>query len=316
MQIFSKHRKKLEPKRRFGGLDFRNKVKAASNYKRVFNPTSGFSLSLRSASKAGMITKAIGVGVILLIGYVAYSSTFSITDIRVTGNHQISEQQIQEILDSEGNTQQILFKKNNFFFMTQGRVNKMLTSNIPTIKEVVSFKRSWPNKAVVEIREHTPGFVIESDNNSFLVDDEGMVVGQVDDPKNLLVVHDQLVENFVRGDTLPNQKFAPFILSMNKMWGTKINTAIESVSFPGKSSNDVQFVTTAGYTVLFDSTRAVSVQLSSLAVILNKQIGAAQVPNLAYVDLRLSKWAYYCFKASPCQQKEQPETAGAVNEQQ
>ncbi|MBX4191573.1 MAG: FtsQ-type POTRA domain-containing protein [Candidatus Doudnabacteria bacterium] len=314
MQIFSKHRKKLEPSRRFGGIDFRNKVKSASNYKRVFSQAGSLSLALTSGTKIAKISKAIGIAVILLTGYLGFSSTFSITNIKITGNHQIPESEIRQVLSEYGNSR-LLFKKNHFFLMTQSRVNKVLTTGLPGIKEVIGYKRIWPNKAEVEVKEFVPGFVIESDGNLFLVDDEGVVIGETLDPGKLMIVRDQQVENFVRGETLPNRKIAPFILSMKKAWPAKINTGIETIWFAGKNSNDVHFTTTAGYIVLFDSTRPVSVQLSSLAVILSKQIGSSQIPNLAYVDLRLSKWAYYCFKESPCQQKEQPETSGAINEQ-
>ena len=152
--------------------------------------------------------------------------------------------------------------------------------------------------------------MIESNGNYFLVNDEGSVVSQIESPQKLLVVHDQLVENFVRGETLPNQKLAPFILSMNKSWSSKMSVGIDSVKFPGKSSNDVQFLTKAGWAVFFDTARPVSVQLASLAVILSKQIGQAKLAQLAYIDLRISKWAYYCFKESACEQKEQPVITG------
>ncbi len=311
MKIFSKHRRKIEPKRRFGSMEFRNKIKEASNYKRAFNPTSGFSLNIFPGNNRALkMAKILGVASILLIGYYLFiSPTFLITNITVKGNHQVSAQQIEEVIRAN-DSRLFMIKKNNFFIMSKGRVNKAITTQIPTVKEVINYNRSLPNRLTIEIVEHTPGFVIESGGNYFLVDDEGIVVNQIYDPEKLLIAHDQLVENFVRGETLSNQKLATFILSMNKSWSSKINVGIDSVKFPGKSSNDVQFVTKAGWTVLFDSARPVSVQLSSLAVMLTKQITQAQQVNLAYIDLRLSKWAYYCFKESPCQQKEQPQTSG------
>jgi hypothetical protein len=99
---------------------------------------------------------------------------------------------------------------------------------------------------------------------------------------------------------------------MSKSWNTKINTPIVSAKFPGKSSSEAQFVTAMGWDVIFDTGRPVSVQLADLAVILSKQINPTELPNLAYIDLRLAKWAYYCFKASPCEQKEKPAEAGTT----
>ncbi len=301
----------MEPRRRFGGLEFRRKIKEASNYKRAFNPTLGFSLKIfsRSSGTARAI-KIVGIALVLIVAYYfTISSTLVITDVTIKGNRQVSTQEIQNVLNSN-DSRFFLIKKNNFFLMTRGRVSELLTTAIPTIKGIVSFNRTWPNKLSIEIVEHTPGFVIESNGSYFLVNDAGVVVSQIESPQKLLIAHDQLVENFSRGENLPNQKLAPFVLSMNKSWSSKMTEGIESVKFPGKSSTDVQFITKAGWSVFFDTTRPVSVQLSSLAVILSKEIGQPKLPKLVYIDLRISKWAYYCLKESSCQQKIQPAITG------
>ncbi len=281
----------MEPKRRFGSLEFRSKVKAAGNYKRMFNPSGGFSLKIIPSTIFGKTLRIVGVGILLVVLYfTVISNKFTISQVSVNGNQQVSNQQIENLV-----------LKKNIFFLSKGRANKILTDNVPTIKEIISYNRSWPNKVEIEIVEHIPGFVILSNNHYFLVDDQGIVVEQVEDTKNLLVVEDQLVESFSRGEILPSQKLATFILSMSKSWPTKINTGLSGAKFPGKSSNEVQFVTTTGWAVLFDTTRSVSTQLSDLSVILSKQIKSSELANLAYIDLRLSKWVYYCFKATPCQ---------------
>ncbi len=311
MKIFSKHRK-IEPKRRFGGMEFRNKIKAAGNYKRAFSPTGNLSISFLPHGGIYVRTLKVLSFVLLLAGvyYFVIAPNLQITEITIKGNAQVSAQQIKDILETNGNSRLLLIKKNNFFLMSRGRVNQLLTDSIPTIKEVVHYDRSWPNKALIEVVEHTPGFVILSNNNYFLIDDEGMVVEQIEDPNKWLVVEDQLTESFAQGEALPNPRLASFIISMSKMWNSKISTPIKLMKFPGKSSNEVQIVTEMGWAVMFDTTRPVSVQLDDLVVIITKQIKSSELPNLAYIDLRLSKWAYYCFKASPCEQRERPTEAG------
>jgi hypothetical protein len=315
MKIFSKHRRKVEPRIRFGGLEFRTKIKDAANYKRMFNPANGFSIKIFSDNKFGRIAKISSAAVVLFLFYFFIgSSSFSITEITIRGNSEVAMDQIQNIIASDGNSRLFFIKKNNFIMMTKGRIEKLLTTSIPRIKAVVNYDRTWPNKVSIEIAEHTPGFIILSNGNYFLVDDEGIVIEQVFEPKDFLVVEDQLVESFARGERLPNQKLTPFILSMKKSWMTKMNSPIVLVKFPGKSSTEVQFVTQSGWSVLFDTQRSVSVQLSDLTVILSKQIKPQDLANLAYIDLRLNKWAYYCFKESPCEQKEIPTEAGATTE--
>jgi len=146
-----------------------------------------------------------------------------------------------------------------------------------------------------------------------LIDDEGIVVNQIDSssaPKNMLIVEDQLTEDFASGEILHNAKLAAFVLSMSKQWDSKINTPVSLVKFPGKESSEVQFVTKEGWAVFFDTTRPVASELKDLVVLLNIQIAAKDRGNLAYIDLRLDKWAYYCFKAAACSQQPQPDAAG------
>lgn len=314
MKIFSSHRKKLAASRRFGGREFRDKVKSAAGYKRAFRLIdSGFKARRFWALTGSKMSRTLALFLVLIIAYFfVFSSRLTISEIEISGNNQVSSQQIKDLISLTGNSRVFLIRKNNFLLMSRGNVNKILTSGIPTIKEVVKADRTWPNKINLEVRERTPGFVIESSGKYFLVDDEGTVVSVLADPGKFLVVLDQLTESFELAEILSNQKLAPFILSMSRQWGSKISTPLVSIKFPGKSSNEAQFVTAQGWGVMFDTSRPVASQLSDLAVLLNRQIPTIYQPRLAYIDLRLGSRAYYCFKESPCQQK--PLEAGTSTE--
>ena len=313
MNIVSPYRRKLEPKRRFGGRSFRNNIRAAANYKRAFDPNPR-TLFNKTLAKLGLASKFwrtfAAIIIIVLVYYFCISSRFVVANVSVAGNVQVSTQEIQSAIDQAGHSRLFLVKKNNFFVMTEGRVNKLLTKAFPMIK-VASTKRVWPDQIQIQIKERVPGFVIESNGKYFLVDEEGTVVSQVENSQNRLLVQDQLTEAFASGEILHNSKLSTFVLSMNRAWPTKVGIAISSVKFPGKESTDVQFVTIEGWSVMFDTTRPVVNQLNDLAVLLNKQIAARDRPRLEYIDLRLSKWAYYCFKATPCSQTAAQDTAGA-----
>lgn len=299
MRIFSSHRKKLEPKRRFGSREFKDKIKSAQNYKRVFNI--GF-LGLRSK-----FWRYIGLILFIFIFYyLCISSRFVVTQASVTGNVQVSTQQIQDAISQASNSRIFLIKKTNFIFMTQGWVNQIITQALPTIKEITNYSRTWPNQIKFNVVERVPGFVIQSNNQYFLVDEDGVVISQVTDPQKMLLVVDRVAENFALGEALPNAKLAAFVVSLKKQWPSKISTPIASVKFPGKASSEVQFVSSEGWSVMFDTGRSAVAQLNSLAVLLNKTIAPKDRSRLAYIDLRLSKWAYYCFNATPCSQMAQP----------
>ncbi len=308
MRIFSTHRRKLEPSRRFGGRAFQDKVKNAANYKRVFtfNPTKWYHGLGGWFSARGALWRTMAVlAALAVIYFMFFSRSLSVSAITVTDNHAVSAESIEAALRQSGSSRFLLLRKDNFFLMTEGRVNAVLTKNVPEIKHVET-SRAWPNKIRIKVTERNPGFVILSAGNYFLVDDEGTVVKPVDAPGNFLVAEDQLLENFAQGETL-NTKLAPFVTTMAKLWPAKVSTAIARAKFPGKAGSDVEFATVSGWSVLFSVDRPARDQLDSLVLLLNRQISARDQERLAYIDLRLSKWAYYCLKASPCQSQEQPE---------
>lgn len=309
MRIFSSHRKKLEPRRRFGTRNFRNKIKLAANYKRAFNVSPTF---FKSWKFWKFFSSAI---IVVLFYFLVISSSLLITNISVEGNLTVPTQTIVDAVNQTGSNRLFLIKKNNYFLMTQGRVNAMATRAIPEIKYITS-RRIWPNRIELAIHERTLGFVIQSANQYFLVDDEGTIVKQIDPlalPKNLLVAQDQLTETFASGESL-NAKLAPFVLSIAKLWPTKITTPITLVKFPGKASAEAEFVSGDGWSVFFDTSRPATIQLANLSAILNKVVSAKDRGKLAYIDLRLTTWAYYCFRATPCSQTPQQEMAGATTD--
>ena len=314
MKIFSKHRRKLEPQRRFGTRDFQSKVQKAQNYKRVFRaPASGwlekFWRRIGLGSKWWRRLGLLAVAVILY--FLIISPEFVITEYQISGNSQVSTQSILDVLRHAGESRWFLIKEADYFLMTRGRVNALLTSQLPTIKEITNYRRIWPRGAAITVKERTPGFVIKSSDKYFLIDEDGVVVKHLDAPGDLIVAEDSVVEDFGTGETLPNHKMAPFIVSMVRAWPGKISVGLSGVVFPGKSADVIQFNSAEGWSVSFDLDRPVNSQLANLNLLLTKQIPAGERPNLAYIDLRSSKWAYYCFKGAACQQQPAQEDQAA-----
>src|SRR5437868_4920324 len=113
--IFSTHRKKMEPRRRYGSRTFRDKIKTAASYKRIFNPDRGFKFlpSSNRALRAGIFAAVIVV--LVAVYYLTISSAFLVTNITIKGNRQVSTGQILDVLDTDSNSRLFLMKKNNYF---------------------------------------------------------------------------------------------------------------------------------------------------------------------------------------------------------
>lgn len=304
MKIFSPHRRKLEAKRRYGSADFKNKVKSAQNYRRLLNSTSKL-IPLKY--------KILALGILsVLIYFLAISPYFVVTKVNVGGNIQLSSEQIQNTL-VQGTPKKLgLIPSNHFWFLSKNSSEKKLIVEFPTIKRVTKYKRQWPNKIEIEILERNPGFVIVVNNRSYLIDDEGMVVKELFEPLQLPKVINQVSDDVKVGEIFNNSKLVGFIMSGSRQWPNKISSKFTEIRIPGIASTQVQFVSTEGWSVFFDINRSAESQLSSLLLIINNQINPKDRLNLAYIDLRFEKSAYYCFKNSPCEQQPQTKEVGEV----
>src|SRR3989344_6874427 len=111
MKIFSSHRRRLEPKRRFGTRQFQDKIRQAGNYKRTF--------SLGAVNWSLQFWRNLGIGIFAILFYfLVISSYFVIADIKVSGNQQISTESIQNTFASAGASRYFFIKKNNYFLMS------------------------------------------------------------------------------------------------------------------------------------------------------------------------------------------------------
>lgn len=318
--IFGRKDKKLDPRRRFGSREFRAKVKSVQQHRRPFI---GSRQSLRSRlfkliefnRKVWIVLLIIAFMVIFY--YLVISSHFLVTDITVSGQEQISEQQIKESLSQASQSRLFLIPKNHLLLMTKARVNKLVTESIPLIKEVGSAKRGWPNKIEISVSERKSGFVFVVKDRNFLVDEEGIVIKELIEPEeeNLPRVIDQADEDVVVGEILSNPKLVVFIISMSRSWPKKINSEITTISVGSKITNEVEFESQEGWAVFFDVNRSVISQLANLALILSRRIPISERGRLAYIDLRLEKWVYYCFDDTPCSSEPQQNTEGETSEE-
>jgi cell division septal protein FtsQ len=310
MKIFSPHRRKKEAaSRRFGGREFQNKIKQAQGYKRVFDPRTKGAIA-KVLHWLRLDSLPVQIAVVIVVGLFTYffciSPYFMVTEIAVAGTERVSSDSVRETLrkNMEGNW--LVIPKSHFLLLSKSRAEGQLTGELPLIKEVVGFRRVWPNKIEVEVVERRPGFAFIVDGKNYLVDEEGVVVRELPDTAGFIAITDQVSEPVQIGERLNNAKLVGFILSVIKAWPSKLNSQIKEAKVPGKAATQIQFVSQEGWGVFFDIARPAEAQLSSLSLILNRQIPAQKRLSLAYVDLRFDKWAYYCYKDAPCQAQQQP----------
>jgi cell division septal protein FtsQ len=314
LKIFSKHRKKLDAHRRYGGREFKEKLNVAKNHKRSLNGnTKPFNLNFfgrTGFTKVGTISGLALVGTIFY--FLALSPYFLVTNVSVSGNKLVTTDEIASFIKNLQGRRFLLVPQNSFFLVSQARIQAQASRALPMLREV-KVDRHWPDKVSIRVTERTPAMVIVSRDKNFLIDDQGFAIKELVGPTNEFKLIDQVNDDMRVGQTIEG-KLIPFILSMQKTWPTKLNVAIALAKVPGKAAAEVEFVSSEGWSVFFSTDRPVSNQVANLATLINKQISANDRDKLAYIDLRLAKRAFFCLKNTPCQQTDQsalPETAGS-----
>ncbi|HYC79988.1 MAG TPA: FtsQ-type POTRA domain-containing protein [Candidatus Binatia bacterium] len=298
----------MEASRRYGSKEFQNKIKSAQNYKRIYDPR-GKGVVHDILHWLHLDNRLYQFLLLIVAGFFAYfliiSPYFLVTEFIISGNQQVSRDQIVSVLKKSEEGRWLLVPKNHLALMSKNGTLEMVSSELPLVKEFKTYKRVWPNKIEMEIVERHPGFIFNVNNTNYLVDEEGFVVRAVDDTTGLPIVIDQVIETVTVGEQLNNTKLVAFVISATKQWPNKIRSAMREIKVPGKAAEQVEFKSAEGWGVFFDINRPVEAQLSNLSLILNRQIPAQNRLRLAYIDLRFDKWAYYCYKNSPCEAQPQ-----------
>ncbi len=307
MKIFSPHRRKMEAKRRFGGKEFQNKIKKAQGYKRAMD--SRQSLLGKIWHGFGIWGKLATTGSVLVILVVAYysfiSPYFLVTNVTVNGTSRVSAEDVANAIKDSSSSRSFFIPKNHLVFLSKGKAESLIIAKAPLVKEIGKYKRIWPNGLELEVVERNPGFILTVNGKDYLVDDQGIVLKEQLASSEFLHVIDDVVEGLTIGETLNNTKLIGFVMSLGRQWPIKINSNIREIKLPGKAATQLQAISDEGWGVFFDISRPVETQLVNLSTILSRQIPAKSRLNLAYIDLRFDKWAYYCYKDSPCEAQAQ-----------
>src|SRR5688572_27439435 len=101
MKIFSQHRKKIEPRRRFGARQFRDKLREAQTYQRISSARAEtfwdkifFAIGLRSK----WWRYSILIVLLLIFYFLVISNYFLVSEFVIAGNKELPASQIQEVL--------------------------------------------------------------------------------------------------------------------------------------------------------------------------------------------------------------------------
>ncbi|EKE20067.1 MAG: hypothetical protein ACD_8C00057G0018 [uncultured bacterium] len=250
-----------------------------------------------------------GIFYFLLVGFVAvsvyvlfFAPYLQILNIEITGTQTLDNAQIKQRVSSmlEGKYLGII-PKNNYMFISQKRVQNVLTGQFKRIRKMTMIKK-FPDSVTIEIDERRALLVWCAGENCYLIDENGTAYGEADfstpelTQNNLLKITDTSSRSVSIGENILEQSYERYAL--------EIKDALSKAGFeisgeyltPSRMAGEIRVKTEKGFDLYFSTHFPLELAIETLLVIFNKEIPDEKKSELEYVDLRNENKVFYKFK--------------------
>ncbi len=227
---------------------------------------------------------AVIVGLVLALYLVFFSKMFVLDDLKVTGQHLATEEQIRQIVFPSG------FKSINATTVPEGHIRSKLKKQLPQIDQVHFRKNIIDNTLTIEIQEHETSIVWMTGGEKYLVNREGKVYDKAPENTPLLAVEDLKNIPISINQRIVSPQFIEFISSFTANLPRRTNISIRRIFVP-ETTFEVEMQTSEGWKIILDTTGSYDDQLNNLVRILREMPNYGPIKE--YVDLRIGKKVYY-----------------------
>lgn len=224
---------------------------------------------------------------ILLLAYILFlSPIFKIRAVEVSGNREVSEEEIKNS-----------FTYGNIFLVSENKIKNDLIKKIPKIGDL-EIKKNLIKRIVKLIVKERGRLGItcqvkEEIENCFYVDKQGVIFEQAPQTSGslILLIKDYSQREYEIGKKIFEQEIVDFISQAREGLSSEIGLMISDfniLSFPAK---DLKAITGEGWYIIFDLEGDIKSQLLALKAALIEKIKDRE--SLEYVDLRIENRIYY-----------------------
>jgi len=240
-----------------------------------------------------------GVLILVIAGgifYLAYfSSIFQIREIKISGNHKVSTEDLQSIIQNKIEKKVLLFPSKSIFLTNLNKINETIIDKFPQIAKA-DLKRNLPDTILVKIEERKPTAIFYQEENQFFVDKEGIIFEAVSEtkPEILKIRSQNLKEELKLGEKVIEKEQLFQILDFATR--LKSDFGIPLKEFIIVSEEKLTVITTEEWEVYLDPREDTEWQLTKLRAVLEEEILPENRKNLEYIDLRFGNFAPYKYQ--------------------
>lgn len=254
-----------------------------------------------------MIVSSLIILTLFFVYVLFFSGWFSIKGIIVSGNEEISEEEIRNLAENYFNKSYLfgyIKPFSNILFASSENLERSFMDKFPMIDEVSVDKNLFKKNLSIEIKEREGiGVYCRKDADSstsseqvcFYFDKKGIFFkesprfsGQL-----FLVIEDARGKVFGPGDKFDDKDLLEKIIESKNILDQSQIVQYKNFFLPENSFGEFWIITQEGWAVELDKEVDLATQLVALKKFLEEKLSVDKRQNLRYIDLKINQRIYY-----------------------
>jgi cell division septal protein FtsQ len=223
----------------------------------------------------------LGVFVLILLAVWHLFEITNVTVVSISKQAQIESEVLKLVHGSIG--------QGNLLTVNPAAIQSDLQQEEPYIQSV-NIKRQWSHGLDVSVVMNDPALGWSSNNERYLLDRDGTVIGPFPTGSIMPVVTDDSNLPVTVGQQVVPQSFVEFVNNLVPQL-TSMGIGVQGLDVD-QTTYDLTIATNKGYKLIFDTTREASAEIADLKAVENVLVSQKKTPT-QYIDLRIAGKAYY-----------------------
>lgn len=231
---------------------------------------------------------------IFLCWFIFFSSFFQIKKIEIKGNQRVQKEILFSFLEEKLSGKIYFLPKKNIFLIKSLKLENQILNNFPQFSKI-NFKVKFPNTLICFIKEREPRAVLVTENQKFLLDEDG-VVFEIFNPEFgfLPIIKSHLLPtNLYLGQKAIPKEIVFELLKINESLTKELDLKIKEIEF--FSEEKIQVVTQENWKIFFKIGER-EWQILKLKTLLKEELPKEKREKLDYIDVRFENFAPFKFK--------------------
>lgn len=245
----------------------------------------------RKKTKKKKILFLIFLLFLILICGIGLSPIFKIKTIEISGNKDVSAEEIKETLDYK-----------NIFLLPSSKIKKDLLKKFPQILDLEINKNIIKQtlKLIIKEREEIgiiceadPAFAEATAGRCFYIDNEGIIFKKslLTSGFMILLINDFSERQYDLGDKIFDKNLMELLLKIKDKLANELDIPLAKIDIVSYPIKDIRATTYEGWKIIFSNERNIDEQILELKTALKEKI--KNTTGLEYIDLRIENRIYY-----------------------